>query len=128
MGILAVAILTLRFIHAKNDQTSLTNFNISVTVTDLFMDASTAQRGFRPNSRTIRGHGCFRSVTGKDYAVYRRPDGTTVTFADKLAFETADLTDCLIEEPPMPGMVFAPTSGIGLSLRRINTPSRALSL
>ena len=29
----------LRFIHAKNDQTSLTNFNISVTVTDLFMDA-----------------------------------------------------------------------------------------
>ncbi|HEX2639191.1 MAG TPA: ribonucleotide reductase N-terminal alpha domain-containing protein, partial [Pyrinomonadaceae bacterium] len=29
----------LRFIHAKNDQTSLTNFNISVTVTDKFMDA-----------------------------------------------------------------------------------------
>lgn len=29
----------LRFIHAKNDQTSLTNFNISVTLTDSFMDA-----------------------------------------------------------------------------------------
>jgi ribonucleoside-diphosphate reductase alpha chain len=29
----------LRFIHAKNDQTSLTNFNISVTVTDKFMES-----------------------------------------------------------------------------------------
>src|ERR1041385_5771756 len=29
----------LRFIHAKNDQTSLTNFNISVTVTDEFFGA-----------------------------------------------------------------------------------------
>ena len=29
----------LRFIHAKNDQGSLTNFNISVTVTDRFMQA-----------------------------------------------------------------------------------------
>ena len=30
---------TLRFIHAKNDQTSLVNFNISVNVTDKFLDA-----------------------------------------------------------------------------------------
>ena len=29
----------LRFIHAKNDQHSLTNFNISVNVTDNFMEA-----------------------------------------------------------------------------------------
>src|SRR5690349_4802259 len=40
IGILAVAHPDiLRFIHAKNDQTSLTNFNISVTVTDKFMEA-----------------------------------------------------------------------------------------
>ena len=35
----SVARVALRFIHAKNDQTSLTNFNISVTVTDRFMQA-----------------------------------------------------------------------------------------
>ncbi len=40
MGILSVAHPDiLRFIHAKNDQTSLTNFNLSVTVTDKFMEA-----------------------------------------------------------------------------------------
>ena len=40
MGIMAVAHPDiLRFIHAKNDQTSLVNFNISVTVTDRFMQA-----------------------------------------------------------------------------------------
>ena len=50
----------------------------------------------------------FDPVTGNDYVVYRRPDGTTVTFADKLAFETADLSDCTTEQPPQPGMVYAP--------------------
>jgi ribonucleoside-diphosphate reductase alpha chain len=110
MGILAVTHPDiLRFIHAKNDQTSLTNFNISVTVSDLFMDAVDSGTWFQtefndePWTQAV-----FDAVTGSDYVVYRRPDGSTATFADKLAFETADLSDCTIEEPPMPGMIYAP--------------------
>lgn len=110
MGILNVSHPDiLRFIHAKNDQSSLTNFNISVTVTDAFMSAVDSgvwfQTEFEDKPWTQAVHD---TVTGADYVVYRRPDGSPVTFADKLAFEVADLSDCTIEEPPMEGMVFAP--------------------
>lgn len=110
MGILAIAHPDiLRFIHAKNDQTSLTNFNISVTVTDMFMDAVDSGTWFQTE---FKGEpwtsAIFDPVTGDNYKVYRRSDGSTATFADKLAFETADLSDCTIEEPPMAGMVYAP--------------------
>ncbi len=99
----------LRFIHAKNDQSSLTNFNISVNVTDAFLDAVDAQEWFQlefngqPWAEPV-----FDPVTGRDYVLYRRPDGSTVTFRDKESFEKADLSDCAIEEPPRPGMVYAP--------------------
>jgi ribonucleoside-diphosphate reductase alpha chain len=110
MGILRVTHPdVLRFIHAKNDQTSLTNFNISVTVTDAFLNAADNKKWFQlefdgePWDQAV-----FDPVTGKDYAVYRRANGETVTFADKAAFEAADLSDCAIEQPPTPGMVYAP--------------------
>ena len=110
MGILSVIHPDiLRFIHAKNDQHSLTNFNISVTVTDDFMNAVNEKVWFQtefdgePWTQTV-----FDAVTGADYVVYRHPDGSTATFADKLAFENSDLSDCTIEPPPAPGMVYAP--------------------
>ncbi len=110
MGILAVKHPDiLRFIHAKNDQSSLTNFNISVTVTDLFMEAVDSGVWFQTEfNDNPWNEPVFDPVTGADYAVYRRADGTTAIFADKFAFEAADLSDCIIEQPPLPGMVYAP--------------------
>src|SRR5438477_484020 len=110
MGMMRVGHLdVLRFIHAKNDQHSLTNFNISVNVTDKFLEAVDHNEWYQlefdgqPWTEPI-----FDPVTGRDYVVYRRPDGSTVTFRDKETFETADLSDALIEEPPTPGMAYAP--------------------
>src|SRR5688500_9259825 len=92
MGILAVEHPDiLRFIHAKNDQSSLTNFNISVTVTDAFMEAVDRGLWFQtefndePWTQDV-----FDPVSGGSYVVYRRPDGSVVTFADKFAFDAAD--------------------------------------
>src|SRR5918911_710158 len=99
----------LRFIHAKNDQHSLTNFNISVNVTDKFLEAVDNDEWFqlefdgKPWTEAI-----YDPAQQGDYAVYRRPDGSTVTFCDKAAFQVADLSDCTIEEAPRPGMIFAP--------------------
>jgi len=99
----------LRFIHAKNDQHSLTNFNISVNVTDKFLKAVDDTEWFQlefdgePWTEPI-----YDPLRDDDYVVYHRPDGTTVTFPDKQAFQAADLSDCTIEEPPRPGMVYAP--------------------
>lgn len=98
----------LRFIHAKNDQHSLTNFNISVNVTDKFMEAVEQDEWFqlefdgKPWTDPV-----YDPVVGGDYALYRRADGSTVTFPDKAAFSSADLSGCVREEPPRPGMVYA---------------------
>ncbi len=99
----------LRFIHAKNDQHSLTNFNISVTVTDDFMDAVDNKVWFFTEFEGQNwDQKIFDAATGNDYVVYERADGTTATFADKLAFENSNLEGCKIIEPPQPGMVYAP--------------------
>jgi len=99
----------LRFIHAKNDQHSLTNFNISVNVTDKFLKAvdnnEWFQLEFNGESWT---ESIYDPVRDGDYVIYRRLDGATVTFCDRQAFVNADLSACTIEEPPKPGMVFAP--------------------
>lgn len=99
----------LRFIHAKNDQHSLTNFNISVNVTDKFLEAVDKSEWYQLDFKGEPwNEPVFDPVTGRNYVVYRRPDGSTVTFRDKESFDTADLSDALIEEPPAPGFVYAP--------------------
>src|SRR6202163_871985 len=99
----------LRFIHAKNDQHSLTNFNISVNVTDRFLDAVEHNEWYQLDfDGQLWADPIFDPVTGRDYVVYRRPDGSSVTFRDKEAFDIADLSDAMIEEPPTPGMAYAP--------------------
>ncbi len=99
----------LRFIHAKNDQHSLTNFNISVNVTDKFLEAVDHSEWYQLDFKGEPwNEPVFDPVTGRNYVVYRRPDGSTVTFRDKETFDTADLSDALIEEPPAPGFVYAP--------------------
>src|SRR6266566_1042477 len=99
----------LRFIHAKNDQHSLTNFNISVNVTDKFLDAVEHHEWYQLDfNGQLWTDPIFDPVTGRDYVVYRRSDGSTITFRDKETFDTADLSDAMIEEPPTPGMAYAP--------------------
>src|ERR1051325_11524890 len=99
----------LRFIHAKNDQHSLTNFNISVNVTDRFLEAVDRSEWFqlefdgKPWTDPI-----YDPVSVEDYALYRRADGSTITFRDKATFAEANLSDAVKEAPPRPGMVYAP--------------------
>lgn len=99
----------LRFIHAKNDQTSLTNFNISVNVTDNFLKAVDRKEWFqtewngKPWDKPV-----FDPVTEDNYAVFRRPNGETITFVDRKAFLETDLSNCSKQEPPRPGMIYAP--------------------
>ncbi len=99
----------LRFIHAKNDQHSLTNFNISVNVTDKFLKSVYNNDWFQldfngePWTDPI-----YDPVRDDEYVLYRTLDGSTVTFPDRQSFLSTDLSACTIEEPPKPGMVFAP--------------------
>jgi ribonucleoside-diphosphate reductase alpha chain len=103
----------LRFIHSKNDQHSLTNFNISVTVTDKFFEAVDNGEWY---SLSFDGQPwdepVFDPVQGGPYAVYRTSDGGTVTFRDRAAYLEAEaaglLERCTREEPPRPGQVYAP--------------------
>src|SRR2546428_8394860 len=71
----------LRFIHAKNDQHSLTNFNISVNVTDKFLEAVDHNEWFQldfngePWTDPI-----YDPIRDDEYVLYRTLDGSPVTF------------------------------------------------
>src|SRR5438876_8028716 len=90
----------LRFIHAKNDQHSLTNFNISVNVTDKFLEAVDRNEWFQCEfANAPWTNSILDPVTGNEYVVYRDAQGEVVTLRDKAAFLERDLSNCTIEEP-----------------------------
>ena len=93
MGILAVGHPDiLRFIHAKNDQKSLTNFNISVTISDKFLRAVENNEWFQTD------------FNGKpwDMAVFDPKAGN-----EEGGGEGGEYT-YQGQKPPKPGMVYAP--------------------
>jgi ribonucleoside-diphosphate reductase alpha chain len=108
----------LRFIHAKNDQHSLVNFNISVNVTDKFLAAVDNNDWFQlefnnqPWTEPI-----YDPVTDGDYAIYLQQEDRAVnsefnppaplTFCDRQAFEATNLAPYHKVTPPKPGMIFA---------------------
>lgn len=105
----------LRFIHAKNDQHSLVNFNISVNVTDEFLAAVDNNDWFQlefntqPWTKPI-----YDPITDTDYAIYVPinddpidADFEPLTFCDRQAFENLDLAAYQKVSPPKPGMVHA---------------------
>ncbi len=89
MGILAVAHPDiLRFIHAKNDQKSLTNFNISVTISDKFLQAV-------ENNEWFQGE-----FDGKPWGVAIHDPKANDGQGGDYTYQG--------EAPPQPGMVYAP--------------------
>lgn len=105
----------LRFIHSKNDQHSLVNFNISVNVTDQFLIAVDNNDWFQlefnnqPWSKPI-----YDPVSNTEYAIYVPSSNDRsnahfkpLTFCDRQAFENTDLAAYQRVSPPKPGMVHA---------------------
>ena len=89
MGILAVSHPDiLRFIHAKNDQKSLTNFNISVTVTDRFLEAVENEEWFQTEFNGVPWEMSIHDPKAND------GQGGDYTYRG--------------EAPPRPGLVYAP--------------------
>lgn len=120
MGIMRVTHADiLRFIHAKNDQSTLVNFNISVSITDDFLKAVDNGEWFQlsfgeqPWTKPI-----FDPVTQNTYAVYyeKRDYDTAragtqlkpVTFCDRESFTSRDIDELVKVDPPAPGMIYAP--------------------
>ena len=92
MGILAVAHPDiLRFIHAKNDQKSLTNFNISVTISDKFLQAVENNEWFQTE---FNGKPWDMAIFDPKASNQEGGEGGDYTYKG--------------QKPPKPGMVFAP--------------------
>jgi len=104
----------LRFIHAKNDQHSLVNFNISVNVTDNFLAAVDNNEWFQLEFDDQQWtQPIYDPVADDDYAIYVRKDESPklapapLVLCDRGAFLEQDLARCLKIMPPRPGMIYA---------------------
>ena len=103
----------LRFIHAKNNQTSLANFNISVSVTDHFMQAVQNREWIQLSfGGSDWKQPIFDPVANGDYAVYY-PNTPTIspdpiTFCDRQSFIDTNFNELQKVNPPRLGMVYAP--------------------
>jgi len=109
----------LRFIHAKNDQTTLVNFNVSVNVTDDFLKTVDNDEWFQLSfAEQLWTKPIFDPVTQNKYAVYydKCDYGAAtadtrlkpITFCDREAFTSRDLNELVKVDPPAAGMIFAP--------------------
>src|ERR1700682_6480753 len=105
---------TLRFLHAKSDQHSLVNFNISVNVTDNFLAAVDNNEWFQLEFDSLPWtHAIYDPVADDDYAIYVREDNfpcfapDPLVFCDRDAFLKQDLTRYKKVTPPSPGMIYA---------------------
>ena len=101
----------LRFIHAKNDQSSLANFNISVTVSDHFMNAVQNREWIQLSFGGLDWkEPIFDPVANADYAIYTRSENKAdpITFCDRQSFLDTDFNDLQKVDPPCAGMVYAP--------------------
>lgn len=101
----------LRFIHAKNDQSSLANFNISVSVSDHFMNAVQNREWIQLSFGGLDWkEPIFDPVANADYAIYTRSENKAIpiTFCDRQSFLDTDFNDLQKVDPPCAGMVYAP--------------------
>lgn len=101
----------LRFIHAKNDQSSLANFNISVSVSDHFMSAVQNRQWIQLSfAGSAWKQPIFDPVANGDYAIYARSKDNAhpITFFDRQSFLDTNFNDLQKVDPPRPGMVYAP--------------------
>jgi ribonucleoside-diphosphate reductase alpha chain len=115
----------LRFIHAKNDQSSLANFNISVSVTDHFMNAVQNRKWIQLSFGGLDWkQPIFDPVTHGNYAIYVKKAASLsvaltetnprtelldpITFCDRQSFLDANIDELHQITPPRPGMIYAP--------------------
>lgn len=99
----------LKFIHAKNDQTSLTNFNISVTITDDFMEVLSKSDWYQTKFNNKDWDKPVKDpITGNDYVIFYDENDKLLSFINKADYENRKHLIKNAVKPPKHGMVYSP--------------------